>query len=58
MQLFNFIRQCLAAEMKFLQAAGADFMGMGPALAISNSAAEVLHKLDDLRRRTQVRTDF
>ncbi|XP_030746421.1 signal transducer and activator of transcription 5B-like isoform X3 [Sitophilus oryzae] len=39
--------------MKFLQAAGADFLGMGPTLPLSNSAAEVLHKLDDLRRRTQ-----
>ncbi|CAG9767639.1 unnamed protein product [Ceutorhynchus assimilis] len=57
MQLFNFIRQCLAAEMKFLQAAGADFMGMAPALAMSNSASEVLHKLDDLRRRTQATSE-
>lgn len=40
--------------MKFLQAAGADFMGMGPTLPLSNSAAEVLHKLEDLRKRTQV----
>ncbi|KAF7282323.1 signal transducer and transcription activator Stat92E isoform X2 [Rhynchophorus ferrugineus] len=53
LQLFNFIRQCLATEMKFLQAAGADFMGMGPTLPLSNSAAEVLHKLEDLRKRTQ-----
>lgn len=51
--LFTFIRQCLATEMKYLQAAGADFMGMAPTLAISNSATEILNRLDALRRMTQ-----
>ncbi|XP_050310065.1 signal transducer and activator of transcription 5B isoform X2 [Anthonomus grandis grandis] len=51
-QLVHLVRQRLATEMKFLQQAGADFMGMGTGL-LSNNAAEVLHKLDDLRRRTQ-----
>jgi len=40
--------------MKYLQAAGADFMGMAPTLAISNSATEILNRLDALRRMTQV----
>ncbi|XP_060516517.1 signal transducer and activator of transcription 5B isoform X2 [Cylas formicarius] len=53
MQLFNYIRQCLAMEIKFLQQSGAEFLGGGPALAISHTAAEVLNRLDMLRRNTQ-----
>lgn len=53
MQLFSYVRQCLATEMKLIQAAGVDGpLGMVP-FATTTGGAEVIHKLDILRRRTQ-----
>lgn len=53
MQLFNYVRQCLATEVRLIQAAGENFLGM-PNLMVSNSGTEVLHKIEVLRGRTQV----
>lgn len=53
MQLFNYIRQCLATEIRFIQLAGVE----GPAnldMLAGNTGADVIHKLEILRRRTQV----
>lgn len=54
-QLFNHIRQCLATEMRLIQAANGEGVTDFPHLATNNNGAEVLQKLDVLRRRTQVR---
>lgn len=52
MQLFTYVRQCLATEMRLVQAAGGEsFTGLP---LISSTSAEVLHKIDVLRGRTQV----
>lgn len=53
MQLFNYVRQCLATEVRLIQAAGENFLGM-PNLMVSNSGTEVMHKIEVLRGRTQV----
>ncbi|XP_028135421.1 signal transducer and activator of transcription 5B isoform X1 [Diabrotica virgifera virgifera] len=52
-QLFTHIRNCLAAEMRLVQAAGVDSLTGLPNLMISNSGAEVLQKVNVLRSRTQ-----
>lgn len=54
MQLFSYVRQCLATEMRLVQAANGEALSGLANLMISNSGAEVLHKIDILRRRTQV----
>lgn len=53
MQLFNYVRQCLATEVRLIQAAGENYLGM-PNLGISNSGTEVMHKIEILKTRTQV----
>ncbi|KAJ8931548.1 hypothetical protein NQ314_015519, partial [Rhamnusium bicolor] len=53
MQLFTYVRQCLATEMRLVQAAGGENLTGLPNLMISNAGAEVLHKIDVLRGRTQ-----
>lgn len=53
MQLFNYVRQCLATELRLIQIAGVE----GPAnmdLLGASTGAEVIHKLELLRRKTQV----
>lgn len=55
MQLFSYVRQCLATEMRLVQAANGEALSGLANLMISNSGAEVFHKIDILRRRTQVR---
>lgn len=52
MQLFNYVRQCLATEVRLIQAAGENFLGM-PSLMVSNSGTELMHKIEVLRGRTQ-----
>lgn len=54
MQLFSYVRQCLATEMRLIQAAGVDGPAGMVALVGATTGAEVIHKLDLLRRRTQV----
>uniref|UniRef100_V5G239 Signal transducer and activator of transcription n=1 Tax=Anoplophora glabripennis TaxID=217634 RepID=V5G239_ANOGL len=51
MQLFTYVRQCLATEMRLVQAAGGETFSGLP--IISSTSAEVLHKIDILRGRTQ-----
>lgn len=53
MQLFNYVRQCLATEVRLISAAGENFLGM-PNMMVSNAGTEVMHKIDVLRNRTQV----
>ncbi|CAG9825338.1 unnamed protein product [Phaedon cochleariae] len=52
-QLFNHIRNCLAAELRLVQAAGGENITGLPSLVLSNSGAEVLQKVSILRSRTQ-----
>jgi hypothetical protein len=54
MQLFTYVRQCLATEMRLVQASNGEALSGIANLMITNSGAEVLHKIDVLRRRTQV----
>ncbi|CAG9853830.1 unnamed protein product [Phyllotreta striolata] len=53
MQLFNLIRDRLAAEMRLIQTAGIDNLAGLPNIMMSNSGAEVLQKVNVLRSRTQ-----
>lgn len=55
MQLFSYVRQCLATEMRLIQAAGVDGPAGMVALVGATTGAEVIHKLEMLRRRTQVK---
>ncbi|XP_044268459.1 signal transducer and activator of transcription 5B isoform X2 [Tribolium madens] len=57
MQLFSYVRQCLATEMRLVQAANGEALTGLANLVISNSGTEVLHKIDILRRRTQDTAD-
>ncbi|KAJ8920971.1 hypothetical protein NQ315_015765 [Exocentrus adspersus] len=50
MQLFTYVRQCMATEMRLVQAAGGE--GFSGLPLISNTNAEVLHKIEILRSRT------
>lgn len=54
MQLFNYVRQCLATEMRLVQAANGEAITGLPNIVTSNSGAEVLHKLEMLKTRTRV----
>lgn len=58
MQLFGYVRQCLATEYRIIQGTTGD-IATGPTNlpTTSNSATEVLHKIDILRRRTQETAD-
>lgn len=57
MQLFNYVRQCLATEMSLIQNnSGESGLSGFPNLATTNSGAQVLHQLEQLRARTQVIT--
>lgn len=51
MQLFIYIRQCLTTEFGVIQQASGESV---PGLSMKNSGAETLHKIDILKRRTQV----
>ncbi|CAH1960095.1 unnamed protein product [Acanthoscelides obtectus] len=53
MQLFTYVRNCLAAEMRLIQNASGENLGGLPNMVITNSGAEVMHKIDILRNRTQ-----
>ncbi|VEN37707.1 unnamed protein product [Callosobruchus maculatus] len=53
MQLFTYVRNCLAAEMRLIQNASGESLAGLPNMIISNSGAEVMHKIDILRNRTQ-----
>ncbi|XP_044753022.1 signal transducer and activator of transcription 5B isoform X2 [Coccinella septempunctata] len=50
MQLFTYVRQCLATEFGIIQQASGEIV---PGLTMENSGAETLHKIDILKRRTQ-----
>ncbi|KAK9870367.1 hypothetical protein WA026_007935 [Henosepilachna vigintioctopunctata] len=50
LQLFTYVRQCLATEFGLIQQASGEVV---PGLSMKNSGAETLHKIDILRRRTQ-----
>lgn len=52
MQLFNYVRQCLATEMRLVQAASGEVTGF-PNLVTNGSSAEVIHKLEILKTRTR-----
>lgn len=54
MQLVTYVRQCLTTEMRLVQAANGEALPGIASLVISNSGTEILHKIDVLRRRTQV----
>lgn len=54
MQLFAYVRQCLSTEMRLIQAAGGEGPSGMPMLGAGNAGADILHKLDVLRRRSQV----
>lgn len=51
MQLFTYIRQCLSTEFGMIQQVSGEIV---PGLSMKNSGAETLHKIDILKRRTQV----
>lgn len=54
MQLFSYVRQCLATEMRLIQAAGGEGpSGMTALTGGATTGAEILHKIELLRRRTQ-----
>lgn len=53
MQLFNYIRQCLATEMSLIQSINGEGLTGFPNLSTTNSGAQVLYQLEQLRRRTQ-----
>lgn len=54
MQLFTYVRQCLAAEMRLVQSISGEIMTGLPNLTISNSGAEILQKIQILSAKTQV----
>lgn len=55
LQLYNYIRQCLATEMRLIQAAtGEGFQGL-PNLLGNSASTEIMHKLEVLRNRTRVK---
>ncbi|GLV38891.1 Signal-transducer and activator of transcription protein at 92E [Carabus blaptoides fortunei] len=54
MQLFSYVRQCLSTEMRLIQAAGGEGpSGMTPLAVGASTGADILHKLELLRRHTQ-----
>lgn len=54
MQLFSYVRQCLATEMRLIQSAGVEGpSGMTP-LVGTTTGADVSNKLHILRSRTHV----
>ncbi|XP_025832756.1 signal transducer and activator of transcription 5B [Agrilus planipennis] len=53
MQLFNYVRQCLATEMRLVQAVNGEGTTGLPSFIANSSSAEVMHKLDILRNRTR-----
>lgn len=54
MQLYTYVRQCLATELRLVQASNGESLSGMSTLMVSHSGTEVLHKMDILRRRTQV----
>lgn len=59
MQLFSYVRQCLSTEMRLIQAAGGEGpSGMTPLAVGASTGADILHKLELLRRHTQVEFVF
>lgn len=53
MQLFTYVRQCLATEMRLIQAASGEIPTGLPNIPISNVTAEVARQVDVLQRRTE-----
>lgn len=53
MQLFTYVRQCLATEMRLIQAASGEIPNGLPNIPISNVTAEVARQVDILRHRTE-----
>ncbi|KAL1491221.1 hypothetical protein ABEB36_011852 [Hypothenemus hampei] len=52
-QLFNLIRRCLEMEVKCLEAAGVDLLGVIPMLPVKNSVDEIKQKIEELKRQIQ-----
>lgn len=57
MQLFNYIRKCLATELQLIQAAtGESPSGLNH--LISSRASDIMHKIEMLRRKSSGTSDL
>lgn len=54
MQLFNYVRQCLATEVRLIQAVTGEILTGLPLGLQDSSTTDVVRKLDVLKQRTRV----